>query len=255
MNIRTERIVSLLKQELVYHFPATHPRKILFDHLPKCAGSTLDTYLAAHYPQRKIFSTDGFRPLDSVRYFKELSERTRHGYSLVKGHLANELIDYVHPECLKITVLRDPVERIISHYFYVKRTPSHYLYPAIHRSDMSLEDYATSSLSCELQNWYTTHFSGLSADQAEERPEESITRAAEVVLLRYDIVGLLDDFMLFIENLRERANLRNEYQDNRVNVTQDRPGIKSIPRPIIEKIEQVNHLDIALYRKIKNAIS
>jgi hypothetical protein len=252
MNIL--RIASRLKQDLLYHLPTTHPRKILFDHLPKCGGSTLTAYLEAHYTKRNIFSTDGLNPAKSVRLFKEMTKQKRYGYSLIKGHLANELFDYVDPTCLKITVLRYPVDRIISHYLYARRTPNHYLYSSINDSEMSLEDYASSKLSDELQNWYTTHFSGIPNDIAKKNPKESVAKAAEVLLERYDIVGFLDEFLFFIESIRKRANLRYEYRDNRMNVAKDRPRIESIPQSTIAKIESVNHLDIALYRKLKDKI-
>ena len=252
MNFNVRRIVSHLKQEFVYHLPATHPRKILFDHLPKCGGTTLNAYLDQHYPKRKIFSTDGSNPTKSVRLFKDLPKQQRHGYSLVKGHFAKALFDYVDPECLKVTVLRDPVERIISHYYYARRTPNHYLYSIIHNSEMSLEDYANSS--DELRNWYTAHFSGLPVDVAEEKPEESMAKAADILLTHYDIIGFLDKFPLFIDNLRKQANLGYEYNNYRANVTQNRPNIESIPQSTIEKIEQLNYLDIALYRKIRETI-
>ena len=119
---------------------------------------------------------------------------------------------------------------------------------------MSLEDYATSGLSGELRNWYTTHFSGLLADDAERTPEEAITKAADVVLNRYDIIGFLDDFSSFTETLRIQADLRYEYQNKKVNVTQDRPSTNDVTLSVITKIEQVNHLDIVLYKKIRGAI-
>ncbi len=258
MKIRAKKIITRSNQklikELLYFFPASRPRKILFDHLPKCGGSSLNVYLNAHYPKRKIFSIDGSNPTASVDEFKNLSQRNRHAYGLVKGHLGHKLLDYVHPKCLTVTVFREPVDRIISHYYYAKRTPTHYLYSEIHKSEMSLETYATSNLSVELRNWYTTHFSGLAVDKAERNPEESITRAVEIVLKRYDIIGFLDNFSSFAETLRNQAKLRYEYQNIRVNLTQERPNLNNVEQSTISKIEQVNHLDIALYRKIRDAI-
>ncbi|HEY9599671.1 MAG TPA: sulfotransferase family 2 domain-containing protein [Cyanophyceae cyanobacterium] len=255
MNIQTSSMASHLKQKIVHHLSVTRPQKILFDHLPKCGGSTLNSYLEAHYLRRHIFSTDGLNPTESVKIFKSFTEQKRHGYSLVKGHLSHDLIDFADPTCLKVTVLRDPVKRIISHYFYARENPDHYLYANIHNSEMGLEEYVSSNLSDELRNWYTTHFSGLPLDVVEKYPEESMAQAAEVLLKRYDIIGFLDNFALFIENLRKRANLRYEYNDdNRVNVTKNKPCIEDIPKSAIAKIESMNHLDIALYQKIKSAI-
>ena len=248
------RTKSELKKEFLYFLPTSRPRKIIFDHLPKCGGSSLNAYLEAHYPKRKTFSIDGLNPTASVEKFKALSTNNRYRYDLVKGHLAHELLDYVHPECLKVTVFREPVDRIISHYYYAKRTPNHYLYSKILESGMSLEEYATSDLSGELCNWYTTHFSGLTISDAERSPEESVTKAVEVVLKRYDIIGLLDSFISFVETLRSQAKLRYEYQNKKVNVTKNRPDLNNTAQSTIKKIEEVNHLDIALYSKIREAI-
>ena len=91
-----------MKKEFLYSLSASRPRKILFDHLPKCGGSSLNVYLEAHYPKRKTFSTNGLNPTASVDDFKNLSQRKRHGYDLVKGHLAHNLLEYAHPECLTL---------------------------------------------------------------------------------------------------------------------------------------------------------
>ena len=249
------RAKQKLTKELRYALPASRPKKILFDHLPKCGGTSLRVYLQAHYPIRKTFSTDASSPAASVNAFKLLSQRKRHGYDLVKGHLAHELLDYVHPEVLRVTVLREPVDRIISHYYYASRTPVHYLYPKIHEAEMSLEDYATSDLDCELRNWYTTHFSGLSVEDAERNPEASIASAVDVMLNGYDIIGFLDDFSSFAETLRDQANLRCEYRNRRDNVTQERPSVNKVAPSTIRTIEQVNHLDTAVYSRVRNALA
>jgi hypothetical protein len=254
MKIRGKSAVDRAKRKFLYHFPVTRPARILFDHVPKCGGSTLTSYLEAHYPKRKTFVTNGFDPAESVRLFKNMPEPVRHGYELVIGHLANALFDSAHPECLKVTVLRDPVERIVSHYFYAKRTPRHYFYARMHESNMDLDDYLTSNASGELRNAYTTHFSGLAVDEAEQNPEESIAKAAQTILERYDVVGFLDDFTFFVEELRRKANLVHAYQGERVNVSRDRPSIDRVPKSAIEKIQQVNSLDIALYQRIRYAI-
>jgi len=257
INIQNIRHVGpFLRKEFLCFFSTVKPRKVLFDHLPKCGGSSLSRYLTTHYPRRKTFSLDGQNPTRlvlSLNKFKSLSERDRYGYDLIKGHLAHELLDYVHPECLKVTVLREPLDRIISHYYYAKRTPTHYLYPKIHQSGMGLEEYATSGLSDELRNWYTTHFSGLSLDDVERRPEESIAKALEVIPKRYDIVGFLDNFSSFLEMLRNQAKLRDEYDEykERVNITQEREKLSHIEESVMNKIKEVNKIDVVLYREVR----
>ena len=241
------RAMKEIKKELLYLTSARRPRKILFDHLPKCGGSSLNAYLGAHYPIRKTFWINVRSPAASVDEFKRFPESRRYGYDLINGHLAGLLIDFAHPECLKVTMLRDPVDRIISHYYYVKRSPTHYLYSKVHESDMSLKDYVTSGLSRELGNWYTTHFSGLGIEDVEQYPEDSIKRAV-------DIIGFLDGYSSFTQELRDRARLRYEYQDRKLNVTSRRVSINDVPQSTIDAIEQMNQLDIVLYRRIRDAV-
>jgi hypothetical protein len=254
MKYSVRKIVTLsmqeLKKEILYLSPAKRPRKIIFDHLPKCGGSSLNKYLQAHYPRRKIFSINGLDPISSVDEFKNYSISKRNSYDLVKGHLANQLFDFVHPESIKVTVLREPIDRIVSHYFWAKRTPQHYLYTKIHDSEMNLEDYVTSGISEELRNWYTTHFSGLTVDDAEKNPDKAINRAIEVIMRAYDIIGLLDNLSFFLGTLRKKARLRYSFHNEKVNATRGRIAVHDIQQSIITKIEQANHLDVALYRKI-----
>ncbi len=246
---------AILKGEIFYHLIPNRPKKILFDHLPKCGGSTLKTFLIKHYPKKKSFLTNGWDPGDSVRKFKQMPLSSRHKYCLIQGHLANQLMDDADPACLKVTLLRDPVERIISHYFFVKRTEKHYLHRTIQDSGISLEDYACSDLSDELNNWYTTHFSGFTTEMVTKNPEGAVAAAVENVLKRFDIIGFLDDFSTFIETLRKRANLRYAYNDDKVNVTVDRPKTANIPPSTIKLIEQKNKLDIAFYHNLRERLA
>jgi len=62
-----------LKKEFDYFFNASKPKRVLFDHLHKCGGSSLNKYLETHYPRRKIFSTNGRKPELSIEKFKSFS--------------------------------------------------------------------------------------------------------------------------------------------------------------------------------------
>ena len=109
------------------------PKKVFFDHVPKCGGTSVTDYLQDHYLRRKTFSVKTHDASASIESFKTKSQETRYKYDFVKGHNAHKLIDHVNPECIKVTVLREPLDRIISHYYYAKRVPAHYLFEIIPR--------------------------------------------------------------------------------------------------------------------------
>jgi len=116
---------------------------------------------------------------------------------------------------------------------------------------MGLEQYATSDLSDELRNFYTTHFSGLTLNDAERNPKESVEKAVDVVFERYDIIGFLDNFTSFIQELRAHANLHHEYPNIKLNVTQDRPSLDGVPLSTRKTLEEANYLDIDFYKKVE----
>ncbi len=244
------RIFDELRAELAYARPARRPRRILFDHVPKCAGQTLKAYLRLHFPRRKIFHTQGSEPAASVAQFRQLPESKRHAFALISGHLAGQLLDEVHPDTCTITVLREPVDRIVSHYYFVKRTQSHYLHEKVLSAGLSLRDYVEQALSHELSNHYTLHFSGLSREDAARDPDAAVEQALQG-LRRYDLVGFQDDMPGFVAQLRRRANLHLPFPEQKVNVTQERRSVSELDSATRTVIERANALDLRVFAELR----
>lgn len=227
-------------------------KRILFHHIPKCGGSTIQSYLRKHYPQKVIFLTDGFTPMQSVKYFKFLPEAGRHSYYLIAGHRTHELLNYVHPETIKLVCFRDPVDRIISHYFYVKQNKNHYLHDRVVKSEIKLKDYASLSLSGELRNLYTTYFSGFSIQEAELKPELSVYLAAKTILEQYNIIGFQDNLPELVKKIRNLAHLNQPFINQFINKSASRPRLKEIDENAKKEIAKVNFMDIQLYKLLKD---
>jgi hypothetical protein len=230
------------------------PRRLLFNHVPKCAGSTLTEYLFAHYPERLVFETHGRRPLQSVRHFQALPQAERYRYRLVLGHLAHDLLDYIHPDTLTFTVLRHPLDRLISHYFFVRQDRHHYLHQWVMESDISLSEYITSGRSEELQNWYTTHFSGLPKTEIQHNPDQAIDAALNTILDRYDIIGFQDDIMAVTEQVQTSARLFHPFDGRIDNRTPYRLNLADIHDTVQKTLAQANELDLALYALLREKI-
>lgn len=253
MKIDLKHRIRILRKEIRYL--SEKPRRILFDHLPKCAGSTLRTYLSFHYPSRVTFETHGREYAKSVLEFRSLPEKTRHGFHLVAGHDAHGLMGHVHPDTITVTVFRDPIDRIVSHYFYVKRYTKHYLHEQVMQSKMTLEEYATSGLSTELRNFYTTHFTGRSIEEVEADPSASVGLAADAVFGQYNIIGFQDNMQGVADALKKVAHLARKYKGEVWNKTDDRLGIQAIPERTRMVIADVNALDVRLFELIKSQSS
>lgn len=229
------------------------PRRILFDHLPKCAGTTISDYLLRHYSPEVVFKTYT-QQFELVKKFQSLPENSRYFYRLIVGHGTDKLIDYVHPDTITLTIFRDPIDRIVSHYFFVKQQKKHYLHERVIKSNLSLEDYASSGLSPELRNYYTTHFSGLSIEEAEMNPEKSLSIAVEKIET-YDVVGFQENLTAVVNKLKNVANLIEPFENKVINKTGKRIGIKQVSDRAKKTIAEVNSLDVKLYDLLKARIN
>ena len=119
-----------------FKFLISNQKLVVFDHPPKCGGTSINRYLTTSFPIRHTFALDGSNPNKSVEIFLNLTTKKRYRTKLVYGLLANKLFDVTHPESIRATVLREPIDRIISHYYYVKRNKDHYLYKKIEEENI-----------------------------------------------------------------------------------------------------------------------
>ena len=135
-------------------------------HLPRTAGTSFRKSLALHFGSRLLMDYRDF-PINTPKLKRNIS-------ASLKG-VSNLFRDYNEIECIYghflpikyfllgkktdvkfITWMRDPVERLISHYFYWKRTYDPKRAQALHRrvveEGWTLESFC---LSDEMRNFYS----------------------------------------------------------------------------------------------------
>jgi hypothetical protein len=201
----------------------SEPAKLLFEHIPKCAGTTVIHFLTAQYFNKKHFFIDGSNPTKSVLYFKSLPKQERLSYDLVLGHHAHDLLDFFHPKKVTLTVFRDPVDRIISHYYFVLRSPDHYLHKEVTSKGLSLERYASMDLSAELRNNYVTRFLRIPIEEAERDSENAVACAYDIIRKNYTVVGILEKLDAAMNALADAAHFRESFKPSVLNATVNRP--------------------------------
>jgi len=244
--------INELRKEIAYIQKTDRPKRVFFDHIPKCGGSSLKHYLESNYLRRKTKSFYHTDPRSALNDFKNTADSKRHSCQLIIGHYLNTIIDHIHPESIKVTVLREPIDRIISHYYYVKRSPSHYLFEKVTKGKLSISEYVESDLSHELVNFYTTYFSGIPNEDAMLNPEESVDLAIRNISKNYDIIGYLDDFSLLTDSLYEQLKLKYKYKGEVINHSIKRKSTGEIDDSTRASIQQANRLDVDFYNKLRS---
>lgn len=232
----------------------TEEKTLVFLHIPKAAGTTLHRIIERQFPHNTIFSIDGANVQKSIDEFKNLREEQRRKIRCLKGHMPFGLHHHLPRPATYITLLRDPVDRIISHYYYVLRNPSHYLYNKVTSKNMNLSDYVSSGISAELTNGQTRLLSG--AEKVDlvigsEPGSAGILEIAKENLQNYFVaVGLSERFDESLILFKRTLGWRNVFYVKQ-NVARIRPSKRDIPRKTIEIIEKHNQLDMELYEFAK----
>ena len=121
----------------------------------------MHTIIERQYEPTIILTIDGACVQESVGEFKKLPEALRERIIVLKGHLYFGLHEFLPRPSTYITILRDPVDRVISNYYYVLRTPSHYLHHEIRSQGMSLREYLRSEMNPQLDNAQRRLLSGV----------------------------------------------------------------------------------------------
>jgi hypothetical protein len=167
------------------------------------------------------------------------------------GHFTNLLIGKVHPDSVVITVLREPVDSIISFYYYALQEGARVSNSVFTKERYSLVDFASGAFEMRMVNRMTQHFSGLTSPEIDRDPGAAIDRAFAFVEAHYAVVGFQDDMASFGAQVMHAAKLWRPLGGLRVNETKKRPALSEISDSDRAHIEEMNTTDIKLYERLR----
>jgi hypothetical protein len=98
------------------HLPGSEDR-LFFLHIPKTAGTTLTHFLDQHFAHDEIFPPQIYSQLSTV------APESIGKYRLYRGHFNYDFIQLHVKQAQIITVLREPIDHIISIYESMRRDP------------------------------------------------------------------------------------------------------------------------------------
>lgn len=171
-------------------------------------------------------------------------------YRLFMGHLPNVDIPkyvpdkHVHP----VTVLREPVARVISHYDYIRRTPGDPFYAAV--QNMTLEEFTRNLQVARLgKNIQVYHVARLSRVPLRHMTLDEVLDLAKSNLDKFPFVGLLERFQDSLYLLSYVFGWRPIINNRRENVSgASKAKLKEqISESTLEVIRESTRLDAELY--------
>lgn len=209
-----------------------------FIHIPKTAGTTLAQIIASEYPKGSVltFSDAQVTDKERARAIREMPAETR----IVAGHLHFGYTKLCPRECRPFTMLRDPVERFISLYYYIGREPKHHHHAAFQRGELSIAELA------ERQGRAQACFIAGMAPKDACSHDKLIARATENLEKAIVSVGLTERFdeSLLLYN---RALGWKVEGYARANVTKDRPTQDRLAPHDLSVIREKSAVDQQVY--------
>ena len=220
--------------------PVNTAEALIFLHVPKSAGTTLNRLIELEYPIFDMYSVDPVLSQWSRAHLWRLSQGRLKLFRVFKGHMPFGLHKILPQPATYITVMRDPVERVISAYYFMSNYKLHPNYWKFRHEGWTLEDFVRLS---PRENVQTKMIAGADYDI---RCTEEILAKAKENLKHFSVVGLTERFEESLALMKLRFGWKLKSYSS-FNVTRTRPKKRDLPQSTLDLIAERNRFDMELY--------
>lgn len=216
-----------------YHQMMGNYVELISIHLPKTAGTSFENSLKEVYGVRiKTI----YHPPDITPLLKMQPVQFEWGYRAVHGHFpANKALLEANPKAKMVTWIRNPIDRVISHYYFWKQIPEGKLGNKNHvyfcQNNLSLTDFVQTP---EMRGEVFVYQGYLGKVKGED----------------FFFIGEMEEYdrdLMRLANLMKWPLLK-AHQDNRAKTR------KEANKKEIQKIEEVLKEEIQRYQYLKSSI-
>ena len=219
----------------------TFDETVIFLHVPKAAGSTLNRLIEWEYPLAEIYSVDPVFYKWSWEHLQHLSKERLKKTRVFKGHMLFGLHPILPQPATYITVLREPVDRVLSAFYFMRGYKLHPLYWRLKFGSYSLEDFVRRS---RRENVQCKILAG--ADYYQPCTAEICERAQKNLSQYFSVVGLTERFEESLALMKLRFGWKLRHYSS-FNVTRSRPRKADLPQSDLDLIREKNSFDVSLY--------
>jgi hypothetical protein len=215
------------------------PVKTLFLHIPKTAGVSLRETVRRAYPGGRCIFVYSHEPeqLEAVRKNVQRAEA-------VYGHFYFGFHEFLGVEARYVTMLRDPIDRVVSFFRHQARHDDNEYHRLI-ADGMTLLDLLRSEQCHQVNNHMVRILSG--------HPDSAITgdvgllhRAEANLEAHFDAVGITERVEESVELIGRRLGWRKRSRVAHLNVDPERRSF-SLDAETRAEVQRYNALDIELY--------
>lgn len=223
---------------------ASTPRHLIFLHIPKTGGSTLTRLLERVYKGQVNFNTAANDVVgENIVRLCNMPQNERDGITLVRGHMAYGLHRFFSGESVYLTMLREPVARVRSLYYFQQVFQPN----APYRRGRALEELLEAPDGAEYRNAQVRYLAG--NPECDSIFGHADCRESDLHLARHNLMatgmlaGMFEQYDASLLWFRDNLGWSQPFYC-RVNVTAHKPPLTEQQVRLIKKH---NELDIELY--------
>ncbi|WP_020526736.1 sulfotransferase family 2 domain-containing protein [Flexithrix dorotheae] len=225
----------------------------VFIHIPKTAGTTMIDILSRQIyfkKFRRVNPTRNTHPKEFLSKVEGLLDKellAQENFEIIGGHFGFK----AHPELSNpedhFTILRDPVERVISEYYFMKYKGMYYQ-DLIEGENLSLLDYLHHPETTYLNNLQTRLISGEKYETGELVTQEMYEKALSH-LEAFKAIGITENMKDSIALFYQKFGWKRIPYYLTSNSNEQKTHRTEIPESTIKAIEEREKFDIQLYQQ------
>ena len=209
---------------------------LVFLHLPKTGGTTLATSLRWNYPVSQTVRADIFGKPDAI---EQTFARDRMAHvRLLYGHVPYGVHRRIPRACRYVTIVREPVARVVSAYKYVLANKAHRLNEMMVQGNVGLEEYVERFWVGQQVSRQTRQL----CDRADGPLDQGALEEAQRNLSDFLVVGLTERFAESFVLIRRALALRRPFY-----ITRNVGRTIEVSDYAVELIRRREEFDVALH--------
>ncbi|MCW3086361.1 MAG: hypothetical protein JWP12_3727 [Bacteroidetes bacterium] len=219
---------------------------VLFLHIPKTAGSTMQNIINENYRWRflKIHTNNLYR---DPGVFTKLSVAERQKIKVIKGHINfNAYLENYPGEITCFTFLRDPIKRCISDFNFIRQDKVHFFHKRLEEGKYTLKDLLKEGPVRQFDNCHVRMLASAHELEFGGVNEEIYQRALKKFDTHFELFGICERFDESLIHFKRSLGW-NFPLYLKTNVTNKKQSVLEFDEETNQLLLQYNHYDILLY--------
>lgn len=224
--------------------PLQPHEKLYFLHIQKTAGTTFTAILESY------FENDEICPAYYLDDLLLLTKEKRQSYRFYRGHFSYNLCIFLTSPLVYITMLRHPVERVISNIRHIQRYPEHPDHKLVKSVDL-ISFVTHPQTQSDMSNLQTRMIAPPKGKIVNVFLGWAATRndleLAKERLQEFPFFGLTEDFEHSMSLLAYTFGWSPVMNINTLNAAPTPMHMEDYPQAVMDAITEINQIDIELY--------